>query len=152
MIDQNISKQSLKNKHILGIDFGTKFTGLATYKVDNDPFVLTWGRIKYQSDDQLINDIGRVITDEFIDIVVIGVPFFTDGKESTMTKTVKSFISKIESKISKPLFCIDETLTTFEAEERMKTSPKYNFKVDLKEIDALSAAIIIEQFCKNSSD
>ena len=152
MMDQNISNKVLNGKHILGIDFGTKFTGLATYKVGNDPFVLTWGRIKYQTDDQLIKDITSVINDEFIDIVVIGVPFFTDGKESTMTKTVKSFCDKLESQISKPLHRVDETLTTFEAEERMKSSPKYNFKVDLKEIDALSATIIIEQFCKNSSD
>ena len=56
-MDQNISNKVLNGKHILGIDFGTKFTGLATYKVGNDPFVLTWGRIKYQTDDQLIKDI-----------------------------------------------------------------------------------------------
>jgi putative Holliday junction resolvase len=152
MIDQKVLKSQIENKHLLGIDYGRKFTGLATYKVGNDPFVLTWGRIGYKSDEQLIEEIHKVIKDEFIDIIVVGLPFFTDGTESTMTKTIRAFNDKLAATIGLPVYVVDETLTTFEAEERMKNSPKYNFKVDLKQVDALSATIIIEQFCKNSSD
>lgn len=138
----------------MAIDYGKKFTGVATYKYNNDPFPLTWGRINYQGTDALLlSAISTIIRDEFIDILVIGVPHFTDGKQSTMTKTILSFVDLAKKSLPKiEIFTVDETLTTFEAEQRMLNDPKYNFKVDLKKIDELSAAIILEQFLKNSSD
>ena len=151
-MDQKIKEKELLNKHIMAIDYGKKFTGVATYKYKVDPFPLAWGRIAYTSDLQLINEISSIIDEEFIDILVIGVPFFTDGKESKMTKTIKSFVHKASKQFDITIYTVDETLTTFEAEERMKNDPKYNFKVDLKRIDELCAAIILEQFLKNSSD
>ncbi len=140
----------LNNKHILAIDYGQKFTGIATYYVGRDPFPLAYGRVAYKSDSQLIKDIMDICEDEFIDIIVVGVPFFTDGKSSTMTKTVQDFIEKLKGDAQQSVYDIDETLTTFEAEERMKNDPKYNFKVDLQKIDELSAVIILEEFVKNS--
>ncbi|MFT6630880.1 MAG: putative Holliday junction resolvase [Bacteriovoracaceae bacterium] len=151
-MDEKLPKAYLNNKHILAIDYGRKFTGISTYNVGRDPFPLTWGRIKYEDDEQLISEVKKIIEDEFIEILVIGVPFFTDGKESTMTRTIKAFIENFKTKTDCEVFTVDETLTTFEAEERMKNDPKYNFKVDLRKIDELCAAIILEQFLKNSSD
>jgi putative Holliday junction resolvase len=151
-MDEKLPKGYLDNKHILAIDYGRKFTGISTFNVGRDPFPLTWGRIKFESDDQLIDEVKKIIEDEFIEVLVIGVPFFTDGKESTMTRTIKSFIENFKTKTDCEVFAVDETLTTFEAEERMKNDPKYNFKVDLRKIDELSAVIILEQFVKNSSN
>ena len=39
-------------------------------------------------------------------------------------------------------------MSSFEAENRMKNSPQYNFKIDLKHIDAVAASIILEDFMK----
>ncbi len=151
-MDEKLPVDFLKNKHILAIDYGQKFTGISTFYNGRDPFPLAWGRIQYSTDLQLILDVKKIIEDEFIDIVVIGLPHFTDGKESTMTQTVKSFVKMFEERNLADVFTVDETLTTFEAEERMKNDPKYNFQVDMKKIDELCAAIILEQFLKNSSD
>jgi putative Holliday junction resolvase len=151
-MDEQISKDYLKNKHILAIDYGQKFTGLASYKVGNDPYPLAWGRLAYENDTKLLSDINTIIEDEFIDIIVVGVPHFTDGTESTMTKTIKNFVKNLDTSTECDVRTIDETLTTFEAEERMKNDPRYNFKVDMRKIDELCAAIILEQFLKNSSN
>tara|TARA_Y100000768_G_C23927137_1_gene658119 strand:+ start:168 stop:620 length:453 start_codon:yes stop_codon:yes gene_type:complete len=148
----SISKDKLENKHILGIDYGQKFTGIASFYIGKDPYPLPWGRLKYVSDSELIHSLKKIIEDEFIDIVVIGIPYFTDGKESTMTKTIKSFFYMLQDQLDIPTYSVDETLTTFEAKERMSNDPRYNFKVDLTKIDELCAAIIIEEFLKNSSD
>lgn len=145
-------KEEFKNKHILAIDYGQKVTGLATYYVGRDPFPLTYGKLIYKDDPTLIEDLITTIDEEFIDIIVIGIPYFTDGKESTMTKTIKGFISQLEKAVKQPVFTIDETLTTFEAEQRMLKDPKYNFKIDPKKIDELCAAIILEQFLKEISN
>lgn len=139
------------NKIILAIDYGKKVTGLATYTVDRDPFPLPFGRINYKSDDQLASEILKIVDDECIDVLVLGLPLFTDGTESEMTKIVRIFGSLLKDKSSLPLYYQDETLTTFEAQERMKNSPRYNFKINLKEIDALAASIILEDFMKQET-
>ena len=78
------------NKNIIAIDYGRKFTGIATYKVGNDPYPLMWGRLAYKSDEELLKDIQNIMDDEFSDYLIIGVPYFTDGKESTLTKEIKN--------------------------------------------------------------
>lgn len=142
----------IQNRHILAIDYGRKFTGLSNYKVGVDPFIFLFGRVKYESDEQLIKDILKIVDDEFIEILVVGIPRFTDGKESTMTLTVKTFANKLSKEAAIPVYFIDETLTTFEAKERMKNDPRFNFQIDMKQIDAVAASIILEEFVNSSSD
>ena len=142
----------IRNKRILAIDYGRKVTGVAQFHVGSDPFPITFGKIIYESDEQLQSEICKIVEDEFIDILVVGVPYFTDGNESTLTKEIKAFIAQLNTKLNIPVYEEDETLTTFEAEERMKNDPAYNFKVDMKKIDELCAVIILEQFCKNSQN
>jgi len=140
---------SLDGKILLGIDFGTRVIGLATYAVGRDPFPLMHGKIVVKSEDQVLRELAQIVSDETIDLIVLGLPLFTDGTESTMTQTVKAFATKLQVHCSEtPIMLQDETLTTFEAEERMKQSPKFQFKVDPKQIDALSACLIIEDFLK----
>lgn len=142
----------LKLKKILAIDYGRKFTGLATYKVGVDPYVLMHGRLAFDSDEKLAKDLQELIEEEFIDLLVVGIPYFTDGSSSTMTKTVEDFANLLESKVSIPVHRVDETLTSFEAQERMKSDPRFNFQIDMKKIDALSATIILEEFLKSFSN
>ena len=142
----------LRNKRILAIDYGRKVTGVAQFHAGSDPFPIAFGKIIYNSDEQLQSEICKIVEDEFIDILVIGVPYFTDGNESTLTKEIKAFIAQLNTKLEIPVYEEDETLTTFEAEERMKNDPAYNFKVDMKKIDELCAVIILEQFYKNSQN
>ena len=148
----SMKKSDYKFKKFLAIDYGRKFTGLASFKVDVDPFPLLHGRIAYKDDEQLALDIQEIIDEEFVDYIVLGIPYFTDGTSSTMTKTVEAFADLLSSKVGIEVFRADETLTTFEAEERMKSDPRFNFKVDMTQIDAMSALIILEEFVKNFSD
>lgn len=141
--------QKFLNLTILGIDYGTKFTGLATFKPGQDPFVLGYGRIKFIDNPQLIKELIKIIQTEDIEIVVMGIPRFLDGKESTWTKKVIEFKNQLKSSIKIPLYVQDETLSTKEAEERMKNSPRYNFKVDENFIDEVSATIILEDFIRS---
>ena len=85
--------------------------------------------------------------EELVEGIVLGLPFLTDGTESTMTVKVRAFGELLKENLpSIALYYQDETLSTYEAGERMKNDPRFNFKVDPKSIDTLSAAIIIEAF------
>jgi putative Holliday junction resolvase len=143
---------SLKNKMILSIDYGQKFTGLAYFHTGRDPYPLPLDRIQYNNDENLIKSIKQYIDDEMADVVVVGVPYFTDGTESKMTKIVKDFINKLSSSIQQTVYEQDEALSSYEAKQRMENSPRYNFKIDMKQIDALAASIILEDFLKSSQD
>ena len=151
-MQENHKLKLKKGQHLLAIDYGTRFSGLAQYKFQTDPFILATGRIAYQNDQQLINDIQKLIDDEFIDIVVLGIPYFTDGRSSTMTKTIEAFGQLLTQALKVPVYKQDETLSSFEAEERMRNSPRYNFKVDLSMIDSVAATIILEDFLAQKVD
>jgi putative Holliday junction resolvase len=143
--------QEFKNQNIMAVDYGTKVVGLAKFCPGNDPFPLALGRIIYQNDDQLITELNQYIKDEDVQVVVLGIPYFTDGSESRMTLRVKAFSKLFSSKIvpkEVEIHQTDESLSSFEAKDRMKNSPQFNFKIDLKKIDEVAATIILEDFIK----
>jgi len=150
MAKKNLEK--FKNKKILAIDFGTKITGLARFCEGRDVSPYPYDSLKYVNEDRLIADILNVVKESSTDIAVLGVPKLLDGRETTMSKKIRDFGEKLETELGPtPLFIQDESLSTFEAEERMKNSPRYNFKVDKKQIDALAASIILEDFLSSES-
>jgi len=110
---------------------------------------LPYARLNYKSDKALLQDLLRMVREESVTAVVLGVPRLLDGKETTMTRRILAFGEKLEAALKPvPLYRQDESLSSFEAEERMKSSPRYNFKVDPRQIDSLAAVIILEDFIK----
>jgi putative Holliday junction resolvase len=138
----------LNFKNILALDFGEKFIGVASFCVNRDPFPSPFGRIANTSKEAVIRELKKIIDDEMIDLIVIGVPHLIDGKKTSTTAKAEGFIQFIKEHFSLPIEEQDETLSTFEAESRMKNSPRYNFKVDLKQIDAVAATVILEDFIR----
>lgn len=138
----------LNNKTILAMDFGEKFIGVATYCVNRDPFPVPFGRIQNLSETHVIKELKAIIDNESVELVVIGVPRLTDGKTTNMTTKAVTFVNFIRNQITLPVEEQDETLSTYEAESRMKNSARYNFQVDLKQIDAVAASVILEDFIR----
>jgi putative Holliday junction resolvase len=139
---------SLHLKTLLAMDFGEKFIGVATYCVNRDPFPTPYGRIANKGEAFVISELKKIIQDESIDEVVIGLPHLIDGKKTSSTERAQKFVNFIREQISLPLHEQDETLSTFEAESRMKNSPRYNFQVDYSQIDAVAASVILEDFIR----
>jgi putative Holliday junction resolvase len=137
-------------RNILAIDFGTKVIGTAMFCPGRDLFPYSFEKIIYKSHLDSIKKIHDLIRDEDIEVVVIGVPFYVDGKESNNTHFVRAFAEMLKDGLEDKIFLEqDETLTTKAAEERMKNSAEHNFKVDPTKIDCLSAVIILEDFIRN---
>ncbi len=134
---------------ILSIDYGKKVVGLAMTHPGTELFPMPSGRILYKNDLQVAQDIKLIIDSESIDFLILGLPKYEDGNESKMTKIVLEFSSILKKLIGdKEVYFQDETYTSYEAKERMKNSPQYHFKVNLKQVDALAACIILEDFLK----
>lgn len=150
-MNEKTNSEIFDRKHLMAIDYGEKFTGVATQRVNIDPILIPYGRIKFKSQELLIEEIQKIIDEEFIDVLVLGIPYFTDGTESTNTKHIKKFAQLLTKSINTPVYLQDETLSSYEAEDRMKNSPRYNFKVDMTQIDAVAATVILEDFLKSTT-
>tara|TARA_R110000868_G_scaffold16687_10_gene74209 strand:- start:2455 stop:2916 length:462 start_codon:yes stop_codon:yes gene_type:complete len=141
--------EQFRGRSILAVDYGTKVTGLASWCPGREPFPQPYGKIIYKDEQQVCDEIKQIFDDEAIDVIIVGLPLYADGKDSEMTKRVRNFAALLTATIpSAELHFQDETLTSYEAQERMKNSPRYGFKVDPKQLDALSAAIILEDFIR----
>jgi len=142
--------KALVNKKIMAIDFGTKVVGTAFFCPGRDPFPYIGEKIIFKSQTDTIEQLKKIIDEEAVEVLVLGVPYFIDGKESETTKMIKNFGVLLQTAF--PLlqfFEQDETLTTKAAEERMKNSAQFNFKIDFTMIDCVSATIILEDFIRS---
>lgn len=139
------------HKTVLCIDYGTKNIGFSILKIGIDPFPMPFNQIKNLSKEKSIKEIITLIDDEFIEVIVIGLPLHKDGNESEMTKNVRQFKMDLEKLIKLPIHFQNEFLTSFEAEDRMKNSARYNFKVDKTQVDSLAASIILEEWLKTNA-
>jgi len=121
--------------------------GLATFIPGNDPYPLSFERIRFNGQKKLISDLANFVTSEAVDILVLGIPRLLDGTETAATEKIKKFGELLKTSFPNLLvYFQDETLSTFDAKDRMKNSPEFNFKVSMDKIDMVSAVIILEDF------
>jgi putative Holliday junction resolvase len=72
------------------------------------------------------------------DALVVGVPFHPDGAAHENTARARRFARQLEGRFGKPVFEVDERYTTTEARS-----------LDARDVDATSAAIILEQHLRS---
>ena len=152
MLDFSTYKRfkTFKNKTILALDFGTKVIGTAFFRPGQDPFPCMGQKIIFKSERETIQSLKQIVVDENVEILVLGVPYFLDGKISETTKKIKTFGELIKSSFPElEFFEQDETLTTEAAKTRMQNSAQFNFKIDFTQIDCVAATIILEDFIRS---
>ena len=133
-------------KRILALDVGTQRIGLAiTDELGLIAHPLTV--IKRKNDIQALQEIKKIIKEQKVKKIVVGMPYNFQGKIGTMGKKVVAFIEKLETIINVPLIFWDESFTTTEAETVL-------IKADLsrrrrkKVVDKLAATLILESFLR----
>lgn len=64
--------------------------------------------------------VAAALRGEAVEQVILGLPLHADGRESAMSAEVRRFAAELESTLGLPVMLVDEGLTTWEAEERLK--------------------------------
>ncbi len=98
--------------NILAIDFGTKNLGLAWVGSGVD-VVLPYGRVEAKN---WKTELPKLILEEKIGTVLVGIPYGPDGEETKNSERVRSFIRELALLVSVPIETIDESFTTREAQ------------------------------------
>lgn len=120
---------------ILALDVGTKKTGVAISDIDQ---IIGFMRqeIFHSSDEDLILAIKKIIKDENIQELVVGLPLSLSGEMDKKNK-VFAIINKIESEIKLPIKQLDERWSTKQA---LSKSSKH------EEDDSQSALILLQNY------
>lgn len=119
---------------ILAIDYGRKKVGLAlaTSKIAAPHSVITFSNKK-----ELIERLRKVINEEEVDQIVIGI------SEGEMAAETKKFGEDIKKEFGLDIFYQDETLTTNEA-QKLAQQAGIKRKKRRRLEDAYSAALILQ--------
>lgn len=133
---------------ILAIDPGGRRVGLAL----TDPLRIIaspYETLLISSNEDAVEQIRGVIQREQVTEVVVGVPLRPGAEKSEQAKRVEVFIEVLKARIDQPVFTIDESYSSVEAEESLHRMGK---KVgdDKGAVDRIAAAIILKQYLQET--
>ena len=131
----------------LAIDLGTKRVGLAISDAGGS-FATPYEVLEVASAEHAIDEILKLITEEDVVRLVIGLPLNMDGSLGPQAKQVaewsKSFTHRVE------VVFVDERLSSFDAEQRLidrKRGGEHITRKSKKQmLDALVAAQLLQEF------
>ncbi|MFA6814478.1 MAG: Holliday junction resolvase RuvX [Patescibacteria group bacterium] len=126
---------------ILAIDYGLARIGLAiSYVGLAEPLKVIKNDLtasKLIIGDQALEEIKNIIEKEKVEKIVLGI------SEQEMAKKTLEFSEHLKSLFSLDVILVDEALSSYEVEQRLKELPKKNRR---QAIDHYAAAIILENY------
>lgn len=135
----------MKKKRIASIDYGLKRVGLAIS--DESQIIATsLGVIEVgKSSGETIQKLLKALATYDLEKIIIGYPVHLNGKVGFLADEVKHFISLLEKEVGCPVECVDERLSTVQAERSLKEGGM-NRKKRSKVIDAVTAVILLQGY------
>jgi len=127
---------------IIGIDYGQRRVGIAL----SDPLGIT-AQPKAQVDrSEALSRIARLVAEEAVVEVVVGLPLSMDGTESDITREVRVFVEQLEAALPVPVVVSDERLTTRLVERMLVEEADLSRAKRKKNRDKLAAVIILQGY------
>lgn len=124
----------------LAIDFGEKRTGIAVSD-SGGSMAFARGTITRTTKEAFWNGLLNLVAEENAEALVVGMPKTRDGQDTMIIRQVRNFIASLRRRTSLPVFIMEETLSSFEAEEKLK-----EVKKNKTGLDAAAAAGILDSF------
>ena len=137
-------------RSVMGFDYGLKRIGLATGQTITGTAspLITLQSVNQQPDWE---SIGTQIRQWKPDALIVGIPYQADGGEGDITRAARNFSRKLEHRFNLPVYTIDESLSSYEAEEQLRHDIKIS-KHNKHEIDKMAAAIIVQSWLNSQYD
>jgi putative pre-16S rRNA nuclease len=132
------------HSRILAIDYGLKRIGIAL----SDPLkTFAYPFTTLQNDNKLWNELGKIIKEKEISIIILGYPLDDNGVKSSLTVTIEKFQKEILKKFRLEVLFWDERYTSVIAQEKILESvTKKSRRRNKGLIDQNSAAIILQEY------
>lgn len=127
-------------KRLLGIDYGTKYVGLA---VSDEGGTLAFPLVVLPNGKHLGAEIGKVCEEKEVKEIILGESKDFSGKENPVQKKILEFKEKLEAALNIPIHFEPEALSSAQA-RNLGGSGEHN--------DASAAAIILQSYLDKHHD
>lgn len=131
-------------KKIMGVDYGDARTGIAI----SDLLCSIVGSttvIHSRRDEKTIAEIQKLIQDNSIGEIVVGLPKNMDGSEGPRAEVCRAFAEQLKEATGLPVAMWDERRTTVEA-HNILSEHNYHGKKRKNTVDAVAASLILEGY------
>ena len=135
----------MPSRNIVCLDVGEKRIGVAVADLS---IKIAIPLETVEVDGRELAAISKIVISENTETIVVGYPRNQSGEATAQTRYVEEFSYKLKD-IAKEVIFQDESLTSVLAEDRLKSYKKPYKKGD---IDALAAAIILQDYLENNHD
>lgn len=121
----------------IGIDYGTKRTGIAI--APDGKMAVVKETIHSESQNSTIARIKEIVAEDEVECIVVGLPLFLDGTRTEMTEEVERFVEKLRNHVSIPVQTFDERLTSEMAATLLRG-------IKAAQRDQVAAQIVLQNF------
>lgn len=131
-------------KKIMGVDYGDARTGIAI----SDLLCSIVGSttvIHSRRDEKTITEIQKLVQENSIGEIVVGLPKNMDGSEGPRAEVCRSFAEQLKEATGLPVAMWDERRTTVEA-HNILSERNYHGKKRKNTVDAVAASLILEGY------
>ena len=127
---------------LIGFDYGERRIGVAV--VDTGfPFARALSVIREESNERRFAAIDRIEAEWHPVAFVVGEPHHADGSPHEVARLAGKFARRLSARYKRPVVMVDETLTSAEAEARIREAGDRSREA---EVDAVAAAIILQAY------
>ena len=137
----------------LGLDIGERSIGVAVGELIASELTTVHAgkdRSFYLQPELAIEPIIKLISEEEADAIVVGLPVNEDGQNSQEAVKIQRFASALGSKLDKTIHFVNETLSSFMAEDILEGQGLSIREAKTRE-HQLSAALILQQFLEENA-
>lgn len=138
----------------LAIDLGTRRIGVAISDAGGR-FATPHEVLQVTDPAQAIEPIARLVKQEAVEHLVVGLPLNMDGTLGPQAKQAMRWGNELAGRTGVPVIYIDERLSSFDAEQQLNTRKRGGEKLTRKrrkqQLDALAAATFLQDYLDGRS-
>lgn len=104
----------------IALDYGSRYIGIAI--TDPDEKIAVRHSVIDQKREEALVVLKKIVEEEGVQTVLVGVPISLSGKESQQTHITRDFITKLRAALPENIDIqeVDETLTSWSADEQIR--------------------------------
>jgi putative Holliday junction resolvase len=129
---------------ILALDWGTVRVGAAL----SDPLgkiASPYETFPAKPQVELVRRIRETVEKEHVERIIVGLPLNMDGSEGSSAASARAFAEDVRRDLAIPVEMVDERLSSFEAEYRLRAIGRKPSR-DKGRVDRAAAAILLQEY------